>query len=272
MTWSVFAPILGTMSREIEYERTDGVAILTINRPAARNALNWAAQQQFADAVTIAAHDRALRALVITASGDKSFASGGDMKELNAHPTREDGLRVNQIMGSALAELTQMSIPVIAAVNGDAVGGGCEIMTACDLRLTADDAWFGFAQVQVGLTTGWGGAARLIHLIGAARALELILTGRRFEAGEAKAIGFVQRLAPRNGVLAAALAWAGELRALPREALASLKRLSWAAADLSLEESYRLEKQLFAELWPKADHLEAMAAFNEKRRPRFGLR
>ena len=260
------------MSRFIEYDVQAEVAILTINRPAARNALNWAAQQQFADVVATAAEDKALRALVITAAGDKSFASGGDMKELIDYPTREDGIQVNQIMGQALARLTGLPLPVIAAVNGDAVGGGCEIMSACDLRLAADDARFCFAQVRVGLSTGWGGAARLVHLIGAARALELTLSGRYFDAAEAQAIGFVQRLVGREQVLPTTLAWADELRALPREALAALKRLAWAAANLSLEESYRLEQDLFADLWPQADHLEAMAAFSQKRRPRFGGR
>ncbi|MFN2222299.1 MAG: enoyl-CoA hydratase/isomerase family protein [Chloroflexota bacterium] len=259
------------MSRAIEYDVVDETAILTINRPAARNALNWAGQRQFSEAVAEAGGDRALRALVITAAGDRSFASGGDMKELIDYPTRQDGLRVNEIMGEALTRLTRLPIPVIAAVNGDAVGGGCEIMTACDLRLAADDARFRFAQVQVGLTTGWGGAARLVHLIGAARALELTLTGRYFEAAEARSIGFVQQLVEREQVLTAALSWARELRVLPREALASLKRLAWEAADLSLAESYELERRLFADLWPGPDHLEAMAAFNAKRRPRFGL-
>lgn len=260
------------MSKPISYDVTDEVAILTINRPEARNALNFAAQRQFADAVGLAADDPGLRAVVITAAGDISFASGGDMKELIDYPNREDGARLQEVMGNALALLTRLPVPVIAAVNGDAIGGGCEILTACDLRLSADDARFRFAQVQVGLTTGWGGVARLAHLIGAARALELTLTGRYFDAAEARSIGFVQRLVHRGEVLAAALALARELRALPKGALASLKRLSWEAADRSLEESYQLEKRLFADLWPAEDHLEAVAAFNEKRRPRFGGR
>lgn len=260
------------MSEPIDYEVADGVAILRINRPEARNALNWAAQQQFAEKVETAAQDSAVRVLVITAAGKQAFASGGDMKELIDYPTRQDGQRVNQIMGDALSKLTKLAIPVVAAVNGDAVGGGCEIMTACDLRLAAENARFRFAQVQVGLTTGWGGMARMIHLVGAARALELTLTGRYFDADEAKTMGFVQRLVGRDEVLDGALAWARELQSLPREAMAAFKRLAWSAADLSLEETYQLETHFFVDLWPAADHLEAMAAFNEKRRPRFGHR
>ncbi|MGD8586113.1 MAG: enoyl-CoA hydratase/isomerase family protein, partial [Chloroflexota bacterium] len=102
------------MSRAIEYDVVDETAILTINRPAARNALNWAGQRQFSEAVAEAGGDRALRALVITAAGDRSFASGGDMKELIDYPTRQDGLRVNEIMGEALTRLTRLPIPVIA--------------------------------------------------------------------------------------------------------------------------------------------------------------
>jgi enoyl-CoA hydratase len=258
------------MNSLVKYDLVEDVAVLTINRPRARNALNWDAQQQFADCVELAAGNPALRVLVITASGDKSFASGGDMKELVGFPMREAGNRLSQIMGDALGRLTRLPIPVIAAVNGDAVGGGCEIMSACDLRLAADDARFRFVQVAVGLTTGWGGAARLTHLIGAARAMELMLTGRYFDAIEAKSIGFVQRLVARGDVLSSALAWAEELRALPRQSLAFIKKLAWQTADLSLDEAYQLERQLFADLWTTADHLEAMAAFNEKRRPRFG--
>jgi enoyl-CoA hydratase len=260
------------MGDEIQYEVRGQTAILRINRPAARNALNWAAQRKFAETVRLAAADPVLRVLVVTAAGSKAFASGGDMKELIDFPEREDAGQINRIMGDALQQLTQTQIPVIAAVNGDAIGGGCEIMTACDLRLAAEDARFRFAQVHVGLTTGWGGAARLVRLIGLAKALDLTLTGRYFAAEEAEAIGFVQRLVARDEVLDKALAWADELCQLPREALASLKRLCWQSAHLPLEEAYKLERDLFVDLWPQADHLEAMAAFNEKRRPRFSGR
>lgn len=258
------------MSEPVIYEIQEGVALLTINRPKARNALNWEAQRLFADKVALVAADATSRVLVITGAGEKAFASGGDMKELLMHPDREDAMRLSRTMGDALARLTMLNIPVIAALNGDAVGGGCEILTACDLRVAAEDARFRFAQVQVGVTTGWGGSARLIHLIGAARAMELMLTGSQFEADDALAMGLIHRLAKRDEVLDSALRWAKELTMLPRDALASIKRLSWAAADMTLAEAYHLERQLFADLWPSQDHLEALAAFNEKRRPRFG--
>ena len=156
------------------------------------------------------------------------------------------------------------------SVNGDAIGGGCEILTACDLRLAAPGARFAFRQVHNGLTTGWGGAGRLVALIGQSRAMELLLTGRTFDAAEAQALGLVHRLAaPGENALDAAYVWAAELLRLPRRALAALKTLAHAAAHLPPADTNRLEAQLFINLWPSADHIEAMAAFAQKRPPRF---
>lgn len=255
---------------EILYEATGGIGVLTINRPEARNALNWEAQEDFAAVVEEAAHDPSLRVLIITAAGDQAFASGGDLKELNNHPETAAGERLNRVMSGALARLTELPVPVIAAVNGDAVGGGCEIMTACDLRMAAAGTRFRFAQVQVALTTGWGGTARFVRLIGQSRALELLLTGRSFDAQEAVEIGFVHRLVPQSAnVLASARAWADLLVGLPRASLAATKQLVQASGRLSLPEVYQLESRLFAGLWAQDDHLEALAAFAEKREPQF---
>ncbi len=258
------------MSSSIGYQVDRGVAVLKINRPEARNALNWLAQTEFSAAVEKAAGDPSLRVMIITASGDKAFAAGGDLKELADHPEKVHAERLNRVMGAALERLTRLPAPVICAVNGEAIGGGCEIVTACDLRVAANHARFRFAQVQVGLTTGWGGAARLVHLLGASRAMELLLTGRAIDAQEAMAMGLVHRLVKHEEVLAAALSWADELRFLPRAALAALKRLTWQTADQSLQSAYQLEKELFIDLWPSTDHLEAMAAFKDKRRPNYG--
>ncbi len=258
------------MSRGIEFNvADDGIALLRVNRPAARNALSWAAQEAFADAVVAAHRNQSIRVLIITGAGG-AFVSGGDLKELADHPEAAAGERLNRVMSAALAGLAELPYPVLAAVNGDAVGGGCEIVTACDLRLAAADARFAFRQVHNGLTTGWGGTARLVGLIGQSRAMELLLTGRTFDAAEAQALGLIQRVAPPGvDALEAAYAWAGELSRLPRRALAATKALVHAAAHLPPSDADRLEAQWFINLWPSADHLEAVAAFTAKRPPVF---
>ncbi|MEJ2750513.1 MAG: enoyl-CoA hydratase/isomerase family protein, partial [Anaerolineae bacterium] len=217
------------MNRGIVYEIQNQTAILRVNRPEARNALNWAAQEAFAEVVTAVAQNPALRVLIITGTGSQAFVAGGDLKELNQKPDRAAGERLYRVMGEALNQLTRLPIPVIAAINGDAFGGGCEILTACDLRLAVPQARFSFAQAKVGLTTGWGGTARLVHLLGRSRALELLLTARLFDAQEAFRLGFVHRvLPPDEDSLTATLAWAAELAQLPAQALAASKALVMA--------------------------------------------
>ncbi len=258
------------MSRSIEFDiDANGIALLRVNRPAARNALTWSAQEGFAQAVAAAARATTARALIVTGTGE-AFVSGGDLKELAAHPEASAGERLNRVMSAALDGLIALPFPVIAAVNGDAIGGGCEILTACDLRLAAPQARFAFRQVHNGLTTGWGGGGRLVELIGQSRAMELLLTGRAIDAAEAQALGLLHRVvAPEEDVLAAAQAWAAELVRLPRRALAALKALVHAAAHLPPADTARLEAQLFINLWPSPDHLEAVAAFAQKRPPVF---
>lgn len=258
------------MNRGIEFEvNAAGIALLRVNRPAARNALTWAAQEGFAAAVAAAARNESVRALIITGAGG-AFVSGGDLKELAGHPEAAAAERLNRVMSGALAGLLELPYPVLAAVEGDAVGGGCEILTACDLRLASAGARLTFRQVQNGLTTGWGGTARLVSLVGQSRAMELLLTGRTLDAEEARSIGLIHRISlPGEDVLEAAYAWAEELLRLPHRALAAIKSLVHASAHMSLPDANRLETQLFVNLWPSPDHIEAMAAFAEKRTPVF---
>ena len=260
------------MTKEIEYTQQDGIATLRVNRPAARNALNWAAQEQFAAAVAQVGSDTAVRVLIITGAGDKAFVSGGDLKELSQHPEPEAGARLNRVMRDALVQLTQLPIPVIAAVNGDAFGGGCEILTACDLRLAASHARFCFAQVRNALCTGWGGTERLVNLLGRARALDLLLTARIFNAQEAQGMGLVQQVADEGGLETAVSQLAHSLTQLPQHALAATKRLIYAASHTTPDVVNQLETELFVNLWAEPDHLEALAAFQEKRKPVFGGR
>ena len=258
------------MSKGVEFEvRGDGVALLRVNRPAARNALSWAAQDAFAAGVMAASRNESIRALIIAGAGG-SFISGGDLKELSGHPEAAAGVRLNRVMGAALAQLADLPFPVIAAVDGDAVGGGCEILTACDLRVASAGARFSFRQVHNALTTGWGGTSRLVAQIGQSRAMELLLTGRTFDTTEARAIGLIHRVAPPDTVsLDAAYGWAEELLQLPRRALAAIKTLVQAAPNLPAPDAYQLETQLFVDLWPSSDHIEAMNAFTQKRVPHF---
>lgn len=259
------------MNRPIEYTVDDQhVAVLRVNRPESRNALNWAAQEAFAEAVRQAGSDQTLRALIVTGTGDQAFVSGGDLKELADHPEAAAGERLNRVMSEALSDLIALPLPVIAAINGDAMGGGCEILTACDLRLATLNARFAFRQVNNGLTTGWGGTGRLVELLGQSHAMELLLTGRQFDATEAQRLGLVHRIIDQDeDPLTEALAWAHELIRLPRRALAATKALVHTATHLPLEDTGRLEAQVFINLWTSADHLEALAAFNEKRAPHF---
>lgn len=256
------------MSELITYELQNEIGVLCVNRPGARNALNWAAQERFTEVIAAAAQDPSLRVLIITGAGHQAFVAGGDLKELARHGDEAGGARLNRVMGQALARLTELPIPVIAAVNGDAYGGGCEILTACDLRLAAVTARFQFAQIRNALTTGWGGTARLVRLIGQSRAMELLLTGRMLTAQEAHAVGLVHGMVERGqDVLSVALQWAERLVQLPRAALAANKTL--VNADLSLTDAYALETHLFTQMWVHPDHHEAMQAFNEKRPPLF---
>lgn len=267
---------LCAMSESIKFQvEENGLAVLRVNRPQARNALNWAAQEAFAAAVTAVTHmtlspNPTVRVLIITGSGDKAFVAGGDLIELGEYPQPEAGVRLNRVMGTALAQLTELPIPVIAAVNGDAFGGGCEILTACDLRLAAAHARFSFAQVKVGLTSGWGGTGRLVRLIGQSRAMELLLTTRLIDTNEAYRLGLIHRIVPPGeDLMAAAQDWAAQLIALPHDALASMKELVHTASHATLVETYWQETKLFTKLWASPNHLEALTAFREKRTPVF---
>jgi enoyl-CoA hydratase/carnithine racemase len=247
-----------------------GLAIITIDRPRSRNALDEAAQEKFADVVESLFTLESLRVVIITASGSTTFVSGGDLKELFKNPNQAAGERLNRIMGHALDRLTQLPVPVIGAANGDAIGGGCEILTACDLRISVPNARFRLAEVSMALSTGWGGTARLVRMIGLSRALDLLLTGRTFDAEEALDIGFINRVVPPSDeVLDAACRWAGDLIKLPKHAMAAAKELAWASTELAMDEALTLERSRFTQLWMQSDHLEAMKAFAEKRAPRF---
>lgn len=253
------------MLDSVSYIRKDTIGLLTINQPKTRNALDWGMQHRFAEIVAQCANDTTLRALIITGGG-ATFVAGGNIRDQVDHFDAETGAKLKRTMTAALQTLTEMPIPVFAAINGNAYGGGCELLTACDLRVMSADATLHFVQAKMGLTTGWGGTARLVHLVGASRAMEILLTAQGISAETAHQIGLIHRITHEN-VLETTLAWAQEIIQLPSNSLGALKQLVWQSETLTA--GYAAETEQFVTQWQHPNHSEAVRAFIAKRAPQF---
>jgi len=168
------------------------VTLLMVNRPDQRNAIDFSTMDELEEVLTILERDESLRALVLTGGGD-TFVSGGDLKDFLVLVTAEDGQRMARRMGNILSRVSRLPVPVIAALNGPAVGGGTEVALACDLRVAATNAYFSFRQVTMGIMTAWGGAPRLLALLGFSRSLYYLLTAERITPEQALQLGLVQR-------------------------------------------------------------------------------
>lgn len=245
--------------------QADGVGILLVNRPEARNALNWQAMEKFAACVDQAEQTDGLKALILAGAG-QSFISGGDLKELHQYSQPEDARHLTALMGDALHQLESLPFPVIAALNGAARGGGVEIALACDLRVAAADASLGLVQINLGLTPGWGTVQRLLRLVGYSRAFDLLATGRVFQAAEALEIGLVNRIAPAGGALNAALELAQQLSKQPQPAVRALKRILHANFQLPSEQARLLEQDEFIPLWVSEEHHHSVEQFLHTRK------
>ena len=253
---------------EILVERADGVATVTLNRPAALNALTISMKERLLDTLRGLGHDRAVRAVVLTGAG-RAFCAGQDLKErLAPDPAPFDeelGLRYNPIV-RALRDLPQ---PVIAAVNGVAAGAGASLAFACDLRIAAEGASFVLAFGRIGLVPDSGATWTLPRLVGAARAAEIALLGDPVSAAEAFRIGLVTRVVPADALAAEAVAMAGRIAGLAPGATTATKRLLAAAFERDLDAALDAEAEAQAAAGGHRDHAEGLAAFVEKRPPRF---
>jgi enoyl-CoA hydratase len=242
----------------------DGVALLTLDRPEVLNALDSQAMRELVEALERLDVDEACRCVVITGSGDKAFAAGADIKEMAA------ATPVSLSVDNSFARwerIRRIRTPIVAAVRGYALGGGCELAMACDMIVAADDATFGQPEIKIGVMPGAGGTQRLTRALGKARAMELILTGRTFSAAEAEAHGLVTRLVAPEETLAAALDLAAQLAAMPPLAVRAAKEAVNRAFELSLEAGLEFERRNFFLLFASEDQKEGMAAFVEKRPP-----
>ncbi len=247
-------------------ERSDAVATVTLDRPDALNAQTRASRRALIRDLRTLSADDAVRCVVLTGAG-RAFCAGQDLREPDALTDVDVVIRETYI--PIVEALVGMPKPVVAAINGPAAGAGLSIALACDLRYMADDAVLMLAFSNIGLVPDCGGTWLLVRTVGHARAFELAATGRRVHADEALALDLVQRVLPRDEVLSAAHALARELAARPTLALGWTKRLLRAAERSALADVMELEAQLQASAVMTRDHAEGVAAFLEKREPRF---
>jgi enoyl-CoA hydratase len=252
----------------LNLEQEGAVAVVTINRPAVLNALSEAVLREIESAFEALAKDDAVRAIVLTGAGEKAFVAGADIKELAAQTPvtgRETARRGQRLF----RRIEQLGKPVIAAINGFALGGGCELALACTFRFAADTARIGLPEITLGLLPGYGGTVRLPRLIGKARAMEMILTGKPVTADEAFRVGLVNRVVPAASLVAEAKAFAAELAAKAPIALRYAMQSIERGLEIPMGEALELEATLFGLVASTADFREGTAAFLEKRKPVF---
>lgn len=249
-------------------ERDGPVAVVTINRPTKLNALNGATLDELERAFTELGSDSAVRVIILTGAGEKAFAAGADIGEL-AVQTPVSG-RAHAARGQRLLDLIEhLGKPVIAAINGYALGGGCELAMACTLRIAAETARLGQPEINLGILPGYAGTQRLARLVGRGRALELLLTGAQISAEEAWRIGLVNRVVPADRLMADARALAAELAAKAPVAVRYILDAVARGLEMPLAEAAAYEAALFGLVAATEDMREGTRAFLEKRKPDF---
>ena len=246
----------------------DGIAVVTFNRPKVLNALDAATIGELADAVGRVERDPAVRAVILTGAGDKAFVAGADIGAMSGMGPLE-ARRFAEAGHGVLARLEALAVPTIAAVNGYALGGGCEVAMGCDLVYASEKARFGQPEVNLGIIPGFGGTQRLTRRVGIMRALELIMTGDAVDAAKAKEIGLALEVLPAAELLPFAKAQAKKIAGKGPVAIAAAKRVVREGADADLRTASELERQAFAALFGTADAREGMRAFVEKRAARW---
>lgn len=249
----------------VKVERRGQVAVVVIDRPEALNALNSALLEELGQVFSSIAQDAEVRAVVLTGEG-KAFVAGADIAEMrdlspsDAHDYALQGAAV-------FAAIERLRQPVVAAVNGYALGGGCELALACDIRIASERARFGQPEVTLGITPGFGGTQRLPRTVGTSAAMQMILTGKPIDADEALRIGLVNAVHPQDMMLEEAMSLAETIAAAAPLAVQAAKAAFRDGLDRTLDEGIAIEADRFAECFATEDQKDAMAAFVEKRKP-----
>ncbi|MFZ0664271.1 MAG: enoyl-CoA hydratase/isomerase family protein [Acidimicrobiales bacterium] len=253
-------------STGVRVEVGGGIAVLTIDRPQVRNAIGLATVGELDSALDeVSRSDPSV--LVIRGGGDRVFVSGGDLKELNAVRTHEDAVAMARRMRQVLDRVATFPVPVIAALNGHALGGGAEIAIAADIRVAADDIKIGFNQASLGIMPAWGGAERLAQTIGRGRAMLAVATGEVYDAVAAERLGLVDMVFPREAFESGWRAIAGRLAATAPGTARSVKSVIAAAVGRAHPELEERAADIFARLWTADAHWDAVAAMRERPKP-----
>jgi enoyl-CoA hydratase/carnithine racemase len=249
-------------------ERDGAIAVLTINRPKVLNALNSQTMDELRRAVLELKHDASVRVVIITGAGDKSFVAGADINELAVQAPTEG--KEHALRGQHVFDLIEnMGKPVIAAVNGFALGGGCELAMACTLRVAADTARLGQPEINLGIIPGYAGTQRLSRLVGKGVALDLLLSGRQVKADEALQIGLVNRVVPAAELMTEAKKLAAELAAKAPIAMRYIIEAANKGLEVSFDKGQFLEATLFGLVASTEDMREGTKAFLDKRKAEF---
>ena len=246
----------------------DRVATITVNRPDKLNALDDATIGELDEAIDVVERREDIGGVIVTGAGARAFVAGADIEELSVQGPLDGRARARR--GQAVfLRFERSRKPVIAAVNGFALGGGCELALACHLRVASENAKFGLPEVKLGIAPGYGGTQRLPRLVGAGRALQLILTGEMIDAVEAHRLGIVNRIVPRDALLGESAALVRQILANGPIAVALCIEAVQRGLDVTLEEGLSIEANHFGLLASTEDMREGMRAFLEKRAPRF---
>lgn len=235
-----------------------GTLVLKLNRPEASNAVNETVMAELELALDRIDRDPGIRVLILTGEGERAFCAGGDLKYFKTLETAEQARQMSQRMQRILTRFWLGTRVVIAAVNGAAVGGGFEIVTAAHLRLCAEAATFQLVQARKGLVTGWGGAARLMRMIGRDRALDLLLTARRLDAREAQALGVISRVLPADRLMPEAIALASTISEFSPTAIRSFLAMASSSEEPWLREALAKENELFGDCWSSPEFQAAL--------------
>jgi len=245
-----------------------GVGILTFNRPKALNALNPKTLEEVAEVIANAGANRDIRVLLLTGAGEKAFVAGADITEFQKMNPLE-ALLFAERGQEIFFQLEQLPLPVIAAVNGFALGGGCELAMSCDFIYASENAKFGQPEINLGIIPGFGGTQRLSRLVGRAKAKELCMTGEMIDARQAQELGLVAKVFPSDQLLTESMKVASALATKGQVALRAIKQVVDRGYDVDLKSGCALEAQAFSVCFTSQDAREGVAAFLEKRKPNF---